>query len=340
MREIQKEIAGWGVGINLGNALDAIGGECAWGNPKTTEAMIDMYAEAGFDILRIPVTWNLHIGEAPGYPVDPDWMDRVYEVVSWAMDRGLRVILNTHHEQCAWLKTTLADMPEVLPRFCALWQQIANRFEHFGERLVFQGINEPRVEHGEKEWEGGTADVQAAVNVLNAAFVKTVRMTGGRNRERWLCIPPVGAKPVRAGMNAMILPKDDHLIVTVHSYSPAEFIMEHVPENSTPYFTETAKEAIREDFEVIKEFAEQTGARIMITEHGAVTKVLPDGSRNDLERAKYEQFFLALAKEQGIPAVLWDNNYYDSGDEWFGLFDRSRLICNSPLVLDAILQGR
>ena len=72
----------------------------------------------------------------------------------------------------------------------------------------------------------------------------------------------------------------------------------------------------------------------MMTEHGAVTKIDPEtGKRNDSDRAAYETAFLSRAKALGIPCVLWDNNYFDDGDEWFGLFDRTALRCNSPEVL-------
>lgn len=337
---MQKDIANWGVGINLGNSLDAFkpgveDTETCWENPRTTRGMIHMFAEVGFDMLRIPVSWGMHIGPAPDYTVDPAWMDRVEEVVSWALDEGMRVILNTHHEN-SWLLCQLAAMKDVLAKYAALWQQIARRFEKYGERLVFQGLNEPRVENGENEWYGGTPNARAALNVLNHTFVSVVRATGGNNADRWLCIPTLGAKPHPVALGDLILPKDDRLIVTVHSYTPASFVFTHNPEKSSPYFTPEAQQALIVDFDHIHAFQEQTGATVMITEYGSVTKKYPDGSCNDDQRALYTTAFLTRAREMGIPAVLWDNNYYYRGDEYFGLFDRTALTCNSPAVLAAI----
>ena len=37
-----------GAGWNLGNSLEAIGGETAWGNPATTQALMDAVKAAGF----------------------------------------------------------------------------------------------------------------------------------------------------------------------------------------------------------------------------------------------------------------------------------------------------
>ena len=335
----QNEIAGWGLGINLGNSLDAIGGETAWKNPPVTRDMIHMFANAGFDILRIPTTWHLHIGEGPDYKVDPVWMERVHEIVSWAIDEGMRVILNTHHEQSSWLVTRMGAMDEVMPKFCALWKQIAERFEHFGEKLVFQGMNEPRVENDKDEWNGGTPDVRAAVNALNQAFVRTVRASGGNNLRRWLCIPTVGAKICEIGLNELEIPADDRVIVTVHSYTPQEFTLGDFTEIDLKEFTAFARKAIDDEFEILKSWMKKTDVPVMITEHGAVSKIMDsNGTRNDDARADYERFFLGKAHELGIPCVLWDNNYYTEGDQFFGLFDRAKGVCNSPEVLKAIME--
>src|SRR5690349_15445591 len=46
------------VGWNLGNSLDAICGETAWGNPATTQTLINAVKAAGFNAIRIPVSWD------------------------------------------------------------------------------------------------------------------------------------------------------------------------------------------------------------------------------------------------------------------------------------------
>ena len=94
------------VGWNLGNTFDAFGksgveAETSWGNPKTTKEMIDAVCEKGFNAIRIPVTYADHMGPAPDYTVEPEWFDRVEEVINYALDDGMYVIINTHHEE-AW----------------------------------------------------------------------------------------------------------------------------------------------------------------------------------------------------------------------------------------------
>jgi len=64
--DLVKEIK---IGWNLGNTLDAPT-ETAWGNPRTTKAMIEKVREMGFNAVRVPVTWDTHIGPAPDYKID------------------------------------------------------------------------------------------------------------------------------------------------------------------------------------------------------------------------------------------------------------------------------
>ena len=53
------------VGWNLGNSLDSVGAdETAWGNPKVTENLIKSVKDAGFNTIRIPVTYLNHTGNA------------------------------------------------------------------------------------------------------------------------------------------------------------------------------------------------------------------------------------------------------------------------------------
>ena len=59
--------AGW----NLGNTLEAQCGETAWGNPAVTPQLLRAVADAGFDLVRVPVTWSLHTGPAPEFTLDP-----------------------------------------------------------------------------------------------------------------------------------------------------------------------------------------------------------------------------------------------------------------------------
>ena len=90
-------------GWNLGNSLDAIGGgtgphatsqETAWGNPTATQALFDSVKAAGFNSVRIPVSWAQYADL--NNTISIFWLDRVAQVVDYARNAGLYVIINVH----------------------------------------------------------------------------------------------------------------------------------------------------------------------------------------------------------------------------------------------------
>jgi endoglucanase len=334
----------WTCGINIGNSLDAFldgakDTEICWNNPRITKEIVKMYADAGFDLLRIPVTWGAHMSEGPDYQVDPVWMKRVHEVVQWGIDTGMTVMLNAHHEN-PWLCPELGSLVHTLPRYESLWRQIALEFREFGDELIFQGSNEPNLIGGKNcDWGSGNRNVRSAINVLNHTFVRTVRETGGNNASRWLCIPNLAARPLPDCMKDMIMPEDDRLIYTIHCYVPDRFVFHRDTIYDTAFFDEKARDEVCAMFQDIKNYALPHGLPIMITEFGAVAKMLPDGKTvNDAERVKFIETFLSCANELDIPCIWWDNNYFTSGDEYFGLFDRSSLTCLCPSVVEALVR--
>src|SRR5690625_3706592 len=167
-------------GWNLGNTLDAtnpslIGSspekfETAWGNPVTTVEMIEKVKEAGFNIVRIPVTWNEHIGEPPHYKIEEKWMKRVKEVVDYAYEIDLFVILNLHHEE--WHFPYEDNYEQAEKVLIKVWEQIANQFKDYNERLIFETMNEPRMKGTDVEWTGGTVDARKIINRLNEAALQ------------------------------------------------------------------------------------------------------------------------------------------------------------------------
>ena len=143
----QELVADMKLGWNLGNTLDATGGialesERAWGNPTTTQEMIDEVLAQGFNVIRIPVTWEGHFGDGPDYKVHEIWMNRVQEVVDYAYNKGAYVILDIHHEE--WHFPSEENKEAASEILTALWTQIAERFKDYDEHLIFDGLNEPR----------------------------------------------------------------------------------------------------------------------------------------------------------------------------------------------------
>lgn len=325
-------------GWNLGNSLDSIGkDETAWGNPATTKEMIDAVSEQGFDILRIPVTWGQHMSKAPDYTVEPEFMARVKEVVDYGIDNGMYVLLDTHHEPDSWLKPQSESMDAVEPQFTALWQQIAEEFKDYGDHLVFEGINEARIKGSPTEWTGGTEDGRKCVNRLNEIFVDTVRATGGNNSQRLLLISTYAHSVTDSAFEGFVSDYDQYTGVALHAYTPYSFTYHSGESYETFKWDGREKRSIDGVFKLINEQLISKGIPVMITEYGAVRKTLDDGSYNTNEVIAWLGDYLGAARECGIPCVWWDNNYYNSGNELFGIFDRNNCKWYSQEIADAIV---
>ena len=228
MRSVKEIVKDMTTGINLGNSFDSIalldksGGETGWGNPKTTKEMIDAIADAGFNILRIPITWFEEIGPAPEYLINPLWLARIKEVVDYAAGNQMYVIINTHHEN-SWIKPLEEYYDSIETKFKKLWTQIAEYFKEYEEWLLFEALNEPRLEGGADEWQGATREVRDFINKLEDAFVKAVRITGGNNLKRGLLITTAAASASDAAVDGLKLPEDENIIVSIHTYLPHSF---------------------------------------------------------------------------------------------------------------------
>ena len=319
------------VGWNLGNSLESTGSgmssETSWGNPKTTKELILKVKEAGFDAVRIPTTWYNHLDS--DFNISEEWIARVQEVVDYAYDEGMYVILNVHHEN--WNDPYESTLPDVKKKIKKLWTQIANRFESYGERLIFEGMNEPRWKNTEFEWNGGNAEGRRVVNAYNECFVETVRATGGNNRYRALMIPTYAASA--SGLDGFTVPQDKSLIVSVHAYSPYNFAMN--PSGTTkfdPNNTSDTQELTWLAGTLYDRFISK-GTGVIIGECGTANK------NNYSDRVNWAGYFPKLFRSKGIPVFLWDNNAYGSGNETFGQLHRDTLAWEYPEYIKAFVKA-
>ena len=193
--------------------------ETAWGNPRITKALINQIAAQGYKSIRIPVTWNNHIGNGPNYTIDAAYMDRVQEVVDWALKADLYVMINVHHDSWLWISHMENNRNEVVAKYNAVWTQVAHRFRNHSNKLMFESVNEPRFS------DGGTTDEKKAFQMLDelhVSFHQIVRGSGARNATRPLVLSTLEASPTQERMNelynTMTKLNDTNLIATVHYY--------------------------------------------------------------------------------------------------------------------------
>ena len=313
-------VKGMKIGWNLGNSLDATGNgvnsETSWGNPKVTEDMIKDVKAMGFDTIRIPTSWAKHCDKDGS--VDPAWMDRVREVVDYAYNNGMYVILNTHHDNpyydiggCA---ADEAVLDETIKKMTKLWTEISETFKGYSERLIFETLNEPRTEGSAAEWSGGTKAERQVVYRLNREIVKAIRATGGNNTYRFIMVPNYAATPNIKVLMETELPEDERIIMSVHAYSPYNFAMNpDAPGN----FTDSDAHEIKSMFEDLNSIFVKKGIPVIMGEFGATNK------DNLEDRCKWAETYVRTAKQYGIACVVWDNNDASgAGAEYFGLYDR------------------
>jgi endoglucanase len=217
------------LGWNLGNTLDANPNETSWGNPKTSKSNIDTLKAAGFNAIRIPVSWSHHI-DKKSYLIEAAFMNRVKEVVGYAIANDMYILLNTHHDEEIF-KFQNKDMVNSKAAFERIWQQIAENFKDENEKLIFEGLNEPRTIGSSKEWQGGTKEEWDNINTLEQIFVDVVRASGSNNVKRILMVSPYAASAEQAALNGVKIPNDPSnptikkFIVSVHAYAPYNFAL-------------------------------------------------------------------------------------------------------------------
>ena len=122
------------LGWNIGNTLEATGGETAWGNPKVTKALIDFVKANGFNAIRIPCSWNQYLANSTNAQIKADWLARVKEVVQYCVDNDMYVIVNIHWDG-GWLENNCTEAKKVEnnAKQKAFWEQIATQLRGFDE---------------------------------------------------------------------------------------------------------------------------------------------------------------------------------------------------------------
>lgn len=322
-------VADMRVGWNLGNTFDcydvkdAQKAETAWGNPVTSKAMIDTVKNAGFNAVRIPVSWAEHL--SADYTIDSAWMNRVKEVVDYAIDNDLYVIINVHHDDYTWLNPTYADEESVTKQYTEIWKQICSVFKDYDEHLLFEGLNEPRVIGGEDEWTCGTDEERKVINNLLQVFVDTVRESGGNNATRHLIVTTHAASIDDTAVKALKVPDDDRIIVSIHYYSPWDFAGDE--SKVAEWGTDADKKALDSGFDLLYNTFVKNGTPVIIGEFGAVNK------NNTTVRADYMEYYIKSAKQRNITCFVWDDG---------GKFKQLNRIASDwyyPEIINGIMNG-
>ena len=286
------------VGWNLGNSLDSCVDtgrndgtftpsyyETAWGNPPVTKELIDSVSQAGFNTIRIPVTWyyNTYVNETGRLCIQDAWLIRVKEVIDYAIENDMYVILDSHHDSnIIW--ANMAYIEEVSSNVSSLWEQIATYFKDYDEHLLFESFNE--INDKRNSWTY-SEDSAEATNQLNQIFVDTIRNAGGYNTERILICSTYLNENSKEVLNSFVLPSDivnDRLIIDVHSYNTS------------------FNQDIDIQFKTLAEFSQAQNAPVIIGEFGTTDSFVPAEYR-----AEHAGNYIAHANDYNLKCFWWDN---------------------------------
>jgi endoglucanase len=342
-------------GWNLGNTFDAhptgnnahMRGtqmETSWVGVKTSKKLIAAIKEAGFNTIRIPVSWHNHVDEQD--VIDPEWIDRVKEVAGWALDLGMYVIVNVHHDNdVQFFYPDTVHYDRSVAYLSSVWSQMAETFKDCDEHLILESMNEPRLVGSaayEWNWNKNASECRLAakyINQLNQLFVDIVRASGGNNATRYLAIPAYCAAPWNAADQAFQLPEDpadNRIIVAAHAYTPYNFALNTKSTDKTFDLDndQNKKSEIASFLNALYNRFITNGIPVMMDEFGALDK-----GGNTQARVNFTAYYVASASARGITCVWWDNHAFSGSGEKFGLINRANLIWAYPDIVLAIQEN-
>ncbi len=315
-----------GVGWNLGNAFDVQSKDkTVWGNPLPSSTQIRAAKDMGFTTLRIPITWEFHQEDRDPYTIETPYLGRIKLIVEEGLRNNMHVIINTHHDE--WIIPTNEDADVVKARLTSLWTQVATYFKDYGDRLIFEILNEPRLRGSAKEWSGGTAEGRQIINELHQLSVDAIRATGDNNSKRHIMVSTYAASSHPDAMNELVIPDDPNIIVSVHSYFPWSFCGQDSG-GTNIWGSDEEKSALDAELDRIKErWVIQENRPIILGEYGSKDK------NNLSARVEYGAYYTKSAVARGMVPIIWD----DGGD--FGLYDRHAMSWKYPEIAEAVVNA-
>lgn len=313
-----------GIGWNLGNSFDVRAADKTdWGNPLPTSTHIAAVKAMGFETLRIPITWNFNQQANAPYTIEAPYLGRIQLIVNEALKNDMHVIINTHHDD--WIIPTTANSIIVKDRLSSLWTQVATHFQEYGDHLIFEVMNEPRLRDSPEEWNGGTQEGRDVINEYHKAGVDAIRNTGGNNSKRHLMISTYAASTSPNAMRDLVIPNDDpNIIISVHSYFPWSFAGKKDGPNI--WGSDEEKATLDNELDKIRDrWIVGENRPVILGEWGSTDK------NNLSARTAYAAYYASAAVERGILPIIWD----DGGN--FGLYNRNTNSWKYPGIAEAVV---
>jgi endoglucanase len=271
------------------------------------------------------VTWNSHFGGAPTYTIDASFLARVVTIANYALNDGMYVMVNTHHDGWYNLSSTSAT---VQAEVVAIWTQIANAFKTYGDYMIFEIFNEPNA-GATNQYGGGSPANRTALAAYQTAAVAAIRATGGNNATRMIVVQGISASPIAASVATIPIP-DTNCIVSIHTYDPVGFSMSASPKT---WGSASDSSSIRNNLTSEQGMVATKGAVAIVGEWGSV-------SNCDLaSRVKHAYYYAQQCRNHAMLPVWWDDGGFAGNG--FGLLNRraNPPSWTYPTVAQALIDG-
>lgn len=331
------------LGWNIGNTLEASGGETNWGNPMITQDLITKGKDLGFDAIRLPCAWDQYANQTTA-KISDSWLNRVKDVVQYCINANLYVLLNIHWDG-GWLENHVNAVSKdaVIAKQKAFWEQIATHLRDFDERLMFASANEPNAD------DAAEADILLA---YHQTFIDAVRSTGGKNAYRVLVLQAPNTSTEYAVSLVKKLPTDtvaNRLMLEVHNYTPFQFtaLSEDASWGKMFYYwgnghhstiepdrnaTWGEEDYISQQMTAMKDHYTSAGIPVLMGEYGAFRRGSgpADMATHNAAVTYWMKYNTQTALTAGVLPFVWDTG---------GLIDRRTLVVKDQASLDAMLEA-
>ncbi len=332
------------IGLNIGNTMEATGGETGWGNPLITNDLIKAIKLNGFNAIRLPVAWNQYADQTSSI-IKSSWLARVKQVVQYCVDNDMYVIVNIHWDG-GWLENNCTEAKKVEnnAKQKAFWEQIAVTLRDFDEHVLFASANEPNVKD---------ATQMSVLLSYHQTFIDAVRSTGGKNAYRVVIVQGPSTDIETTNKLMTQLPTDkvaNRMMAEVHYYTPWNFCGMDKDESYGKMFyywgagnhstSDTARNptwgeeaTVDTNFALMKKQFVDKGIPVVLGEFGAITRTNLTGDALKLHLASRAYYFKYVTKQaiaNGILPFFWDTG---------SLINRNNYSVSDQQALDGLIQG-
>lgn len=303
-------------GWNLGNTFEAVDTwsdrnsswfqepiETAWGNIPTTKEFLKNLKAQGFNSIRMPFTCYTRIGDAPDYKIMDKYLDRYAEVVQWAVDAGLYVIVDMHGDAWAWGTKIGLDDGTLMNKYKVLWTAVADKFKDYPQQVCFESFNEPKFDVQYSNEEEQVKKEAKILNDVNKTFYDVVRTSGGNNATRMLLLPLVNTNArdweCEELSNALAGYNDPNMMVTFHYYGYWPFSTNIA---GTTTYNNQVKQGIEDTINVMDKYFTSKGVGVIGGEYG----VLSESHVDHGEYLKYMNDLIYTGTTHKMNMMIWD----------------------------------